>query len=294
MPNPTRGEPPRAARRTARPAWPFSYRPQGRGGRPPSGASSRGEDDEWAGLTAPDTFDCEAMGARADTKTNPTATVVPAAGRPGGSGNHAPLLPLDQPFEVQVDPCELRVLVRDAGETVGYELRFRSGRGKDGGVGWSELSFDPRDGQVVQTSVRTGEVMALAREAGLEEQPARMTEWVAGWFERADCHQARRLAQRLRAEAAAGRRGERIAVRRVQAAIVERLARGEELVVMAERGGFVYRDGRPDTSWLTRRAALVPTLCSKTGKLRRARTASYQVFCQLVAAVDRSPHEFGV
>jgi hypothetical protein len=35
-------------------------------------------------------------------------------------------------------------------------------------------------------------------------------------------------------------------------------------------------------------------VCSKTGKPRRARTPSYQVFCQLVAAVDRSPHEFGV
>jgi hypothetical protein len=120
------------------------------------------------------------MGARADTQSNRTATVAPAPGRPGGSGDDAPLPPLDRPFDVQVDPTELRVLVRDAGETVGYELRFRSGRGKDGGVGWSEFSFDPRDGQIVETSVRTCEVMALAREAGLAEQPARMTERVAG------------------------------------------------------------------------------------------------------------------
>ena len=63
---------------------------------------------------------------------------------------------------------------------------------------------------------------------------------------------------------------------------------------MAERGGFTYRDGRPDTSWLMRRAGLAPMRCSKTGKLRTARTARYDVFCQLVAAVDRSPHEFGV
>jgi hypothetical protein len=213
---------------------------------------------------------------------------------PRGSCDHWGLPPLERPFSVGVDTSELRVLVRDAGETLGYELRFRTGRGKDGGVGWSELSFDPSDGHVLETSVRTAEVMALAREAGLEERPARMTEWVAGWFERADCAPARRLADRLRSEVAAGRRGERIAVRRVQAAILERLVEGEELVVMAERGGFVYRDGRPDTSWLTRRAGLVPTVCSKTGKRRRARTASYEVFCQLVAAVDRSPHEFGV
>jgi hypothetical protein len=245
-------------------------------------------------LTAPDTFDGEAMGARADTQANWTATVASAPKGPGGGGDHAPLPPLDRPFEVQVDPAELRVLVQDAGDTFGYELRFRTGRGKDGGVGWSELAFDPCDGHVLETSVRTAEVMALAREAGLSEHPARMTEWVAGWFEQAPCAPALRLARRLRAEVAAGRRRDRIAVRRVQAVILQRLVEGEELVVMAERGGFVYRDGRPDTSWLTRRAGLAPTVCSKTGKRRRARTASYDVFCQLVAAVDRSPHEFGV
>jgi hypothetical protein len=48
------------------------------------------------------------------------------------------------------------VLVRDAGETFGYELCFREKRGKDGGVGWSELSFDP-DGRVVEISVRSAE-----------------------------------------------------------------------------------------------------------------------------------------
>jgi hypothetical protein len=136
--------------------------------------------------------------------------------------------------------------------------------------------------------------MAVAGEAGLAEHPARMTEWVAGWFEQADCHRARRLAEWLRAEVAAARRGERIAVRRVRAVLLERFVAGEELVVMAARGGFTYRDGRPDTSGLMRRAGLAPMQCPKTGKLRRARTASYEVFCQLVAAADRSPHEFGV
>lgn len=258
------------------------------------GASSRVQARRGAGLTALDTFVCEAMGARADRQANRTDAVASAPRRVGGSPLAGGLPPLDDCFSVQVDPAELRVLVRDAGETFGYELRFRSGRGKDGGVGWSELSFDPRDGRVVESSVRTSEVMALAREAGLAEHPARMTEWVAGWFEQADCHRARRLARRLRAEVAAGRQGERIAVRRVRAVILERLVAGEELVVMAERGGFTYRDGRPDTSWLLRRAGLARTCCSKTGKLRTARSASYEVFCQLVGAVDRSPHEFGV
>jgi hypothetical protein len=282
----------RAERR--RDPWPFSCRPPGRGGRPPTGASSRVRVCRGAGLTAHGTFGCEAMGARADRQQNRTATVASAPERVGGRPLAGGLPPLDQCFSVQIDQGELRLLIRDAGETFGYELRFRTGRGKDGGVGWSELSFDPRDGRVVETSVRTSEVMALAREAGLAEHPARMTEWVAGWFEQADCHPARRLARRLRAEVAAGRQGERIAVRRVRAVILERLVAGEELVVMAERGGFTYRDGRPDTSWLLRRAGLARTCCSKTGKLRTARSASYDVFCQLVTAVDRSPHEFGV
>jgi hypothetical protein len=80
----------------------------------------------------------------------------------------------------------------------------------------------------------------------------------------------------------------------VRALILERLVTGEPLVVMCERGGFTYRDGRPDTSWLLRRAGLRAERCSKTGKVRTARTASYDVFCQLVAAVDHSPHELGV
>jgi hypothetical protein len=273
--------------------WPFSCRPRSRGGRPPSGASSREPSGPEGGLTAPGTVDCEAMNARADSRQTRTARARSAPRRVGGGVAAGALPPLDDAFELQLDPSAGRVLVRDAGETFGYELRFREKRGKDGGVGWSELAFDP-DGRVVETSVRTAEVMALAREAGVAEQVAGMTEWAAGWFDQADDYFARRLARRLRAEVEAGRARERIAVRRVRTLILERLVRGEPLVVMCERGTFVYRDGRPDTSWLLRRAGLRPERCSKTGKIRTARTASYDVFCQLVAAVDRSPHEFGV
>jgi hypothetical protein len=170
--------------------WPFSFCPRSRGGRPLRGASSRVQRGHPAGLTAPGTFDCESMGAWADRQTNRTATVASAPERAGGSALAGALPPLDDGFYVQVDQGEMRVLVMDAGETFGYELRFRQGRGKDGGVGWSELSFDPRDGHVVETSVRASEVMAVAREAMLAEHPARMTEWVAGWFEQADCNQA--------------------------------------------------------------------------------------------------------
>jgi hypothetical protein len=280
-------------RDTRREPWPFACRPRSRGGRPPSGASSREPSDQERGLTARDTFDCEAMGARADTTLTRTARARSAPERVGGGAQARALPPLDDTFELRVDPTAGRVLVRDAGETFGYELRFREKRGKDGGVGWSELSFDG-DCALVEISVRTAEVMALAREAGVAEQVAGMTESVAGWFEQADDYFARRLARRLRAEVEAGRTRERIALRRVRAAILERLVKGEPLVVMCERGGFVYRDGRPDTSWLLRRAGLRAERCSKTGKVRTARTASYDVFCQLVAAVDRSPHEFGV
>ena len=56
--------------------WPFSFRPTQRGGRPPSGASSRVGAACGGGLTALDTVDCEAMGARTDRKENRTATVA--------------------------------------------------------------------------------------------------------------------------------------------------------------------------------------------------------------------------
>jgi hypothetical protein len=277
----------------SRVAWPFACRPRSRGGRPPSGASSRDPAGRSGGLTARGTFDCEAMGARADTTMTRTARARSAPERVGGGVQHGALPPLDEPFELRVDPAAGRVLVRDAGETFGYELRFREKRGKDGGVGWSELSFDC-EGALVEISVRTAEVMAVAREAAVAEQVADLTESVASWFEQAEDFFARRLARRLRAEVEAGRARERIALRRVRAAILRRLVQGEPLVVMCERGGFTYRDGRPDTSWLLRRAGLRAERCSKTGKVRTARTASYEVFCQLVAAVDRSPHEFGV
>jgi hypothetical protein len=277
----------------SRERWPFSCRPRSRGGRPPSGASSRELEPSGGGLTARDRFDCEAMNARADTTPTRTARARSAPERVGGGAQAGALPPLDGPFELRIDQSSGRVLVRDAGETFGYELRFREKRGKDGGVGWSELSFDP-DGALVEISVRTADVMALAREAWAAEQVAGITDSVAAWFERADDYFTRRLAQRLRAEVDAGRARERIALRRVRAAILERLVRGEPLVVMCERGGFTYRDGRPDTSWLLRRAGLRAERCSKTGKVRTARTASYDVFCQLVAAVDRSPYEFGV
>jgi hypothetical protein len=277
----------------SRVTWPFACRPHSRGGRPPSGASSREPSDRAGGLTARDTFDCEAMGARADTTMTRTARARPAPERVGGGALAGALPPLDEPFELHLDPAAGRVLVRDAGETFGYELRFREKRGKDGGVGWSELSFDP-DGRVVEVSVRTAEVMALAREAGAAEQVAAVTESVAAWFAQTDDYFTRRLTRRLRAEVEAGRARERIALRRVRAVILERLVKGEPLVVMCERGGFIYRDGRPDTSWLLRRGGLRAERCSKTGKVRTARTASYDVFCQLVAAVDHGPHEFGV
>jgi hypothetical protein len=233
------------------------------------------------------------MNARADSTKTRTARARSVPERVGGGAAAGALPPLDDAFELRLDADAGRVLVRDAGETFGYELRFREKRGKDGGVGWAELTFDT-DRALVEISVRTAEVMALAREAGVAEQVAGMTEWVAGYFEQADDYFARRLARRLRAEVEAGRARERIALRRVRALILDRLVRGESLVAMCERGGFTYRDGRPDTSWLLRRAGLRAERCSKTGKVRTARTASYEVFCQLVAAVDRSPHEFGV
>lgn len=144
-------------------------------------------------------------------------------------------------------------------------------------------------------SVTAAEVMEVVRDADCHEHAAALTGALALWFEQAaEEEAARRIAARLRAEVAAGDARERLSVRPLQALILERLVAGETLVDMCERGGFMLAGGRADTSWIQRRAGLAPTRCSRTGKVRVAKTASYQVFCQIVRALDAEPHEFGV
>jgi hypothetical protein len=197
------------------------------------------------------------------------------------------------PVTVDVDRAQGRVTLRDRDQLVHYELAFRSGTGRAGGPGWLERELGP-GGEEACFAVTTAEVMALLRDTRREHEAAAMTCALAAWFERERDEACLRIAARLRAEVAAGERRERVALNALQGRIVARLVAGESLSELCERGGFRMTDGSPDTSWLQRRAGLLPERCSKTGKRRLARTATYPVFCQLVRAVGADPHEFGV
>jgi hypothetical protein len=197
------------------------------------------------------------------------------------------------PLTVEVERAAGRVTLRDRDQLVHYELSFRAGTGRAGGPGWTERALCPGR-PPASFAVTTAEVMALLRDTGREHEAAAMTCALASWFERERDEACRRTAARLRAEVAVGERRERVALNALQGRIVARLVAGESLSELCERGGFRMSDGNPDTSWLQRRAGLLPERCSKTGKRRLARTASYQVFCQLVRAVGADPHEFGV
>ena len=67
-----------------------------------------------------------------------------------------------------VDQEAGRVLVRDRGETVGYELRMRERFGRAWGLGWVELLDE--EGAVVETGVSVAEVMAVAADADRERR----------------------------------------------------------------------------------------------------------------------------
>ena len=199
-----------------------------------------------------------------------------------------------EPPEIKVDFESGSVEVRDVGEVIRYQLRMGAGRGRAARCGWTEEVRDV-EGRLVQTGVTTAEVMAVLRDVGREQDAVRMTLATAAFFEEAaDCPEAQRIARRLRAEVRDGHNLRRISLRPLQALILERLVAGETLSEMCARGGFVGRRGKLDTSWFQRRAGLLPDRCSKTGKLRYARTANYSVFCRLVRAAGAEPHELGV
>lgn len=199
-----------------------------------------------------------------------------------------------EPPDITVDFDAGRVTLDDRDETVTYELRMGFGRGRAARCSWVEQVRDAA-GELVQTAVTTAEVMAVLRDVGRELDAVRMTLATAAFFERADdCKEARRIARRLRSEVRDGHNLRRVSLRPLQALILERLVAGETLSDMCARGGFVGKGGKLDTSWFQRRAGLLPDRCSRTGKLRFARTANYAVFCRLVRAAGAEPHELGV
>lgn len=265
--------------------WPFgpgfpSSKPQRT---PPKGASCCALSDHGEGLTGLGTVDREAMRATTDQTSN----------RPvrNGSAQRA-VAPADGPPEVLIDEDAGRVLLRDRGEQVGYELRLRRGR-RGSALGWVELVLG-EDGSVMQTAVSAADVIAVARDAGRDGDVADLSRRVACAFLRQDDRVAARLGDRLLAEVREGLELERVSLRALQARMLELIEAGETFVTMCERAGFIDRDGRVDTTWLQRRAGLLPDRCSRTGKVRRARTASYEMFLRLIRAVDGTPGEFGV
>ena len=206
-----------------------------------------------------------------------------------------------EPPEIEVDFDRGRVTVADRGEVVVYELRLGHGVGRVALCSWEER-IRATDGALVVTCVTAAEVMAVLRDIGREDDAARMTLAAARWFEagvgvtdeKTANERLSAIARRLRRQVREGHGLARLSLRPLQALILERLVAGETLSDMCERGGFVGRRGKFDTSWFQRRAGLLPDRCSKTGKLRFARTANYAVFCRLVRAAGAEPHELGV
>lgn len=196
-------------------------------------------------------------------------------------------------YEVSIDrPREgaLRTAVRllDRGTTVVYRLGAR-GKGQRWAFGFTEHVLQD-DGSFTSTPVSAAEVIAIARIAAREDEVIEMVEQAL------PCTTPRN-ARRLRDEVVAGRNFERVALPKIQAAILAKLADGFTLSELSERGGFVSaateNGGKHDTSWLQRRAGLIPHVC-KTGKRRTARTADYHVAVMLVRAVGGDPVDFGV
>jgi hypothetical protein len=251
---------------------------------PPKGASCCADRERAARLTRLDTVGREAM-SPATEQTAPRPAPRSAVRRLADRQEEA--------LQVLVDQDAGRVLVRDRGELVGYELRMRERFGRAWGLGWVELVLD-EEGAVLETGVSVAEVMAVAADADRDREVAELSRWAARELIETGDPVADRMGRRLLDEVRSGFELERVSLRALQARMLERIEAGETLVTMCERAGFVDRDGRIDTTWLRRRAGLLPDRCSRSGKVRRARTASYEVFLRLVRAVDGTPEEFGV
>jgi hypothetical protein len=161
------------SRSDGRIAWPFEPRfpSSDRQRTPPKGAFGCADPDQREGLTPLDTVDRQAMSAQ--TEQRPAGATRRSALRAGD--------PSGEPLEMLVDQGAGRVLLRDRGELVGYELRMREGFGRAFGLGWVELLL-AADGAVVETGVSAAEVIALARDAARELDVAELSSWAAEQF----------------------------------------------------------------------------------------------------------------
>ena len=154
-----------------------------------------------------------------------------------------------------------------------------------------------RDGKPVHTGVTTAEVMAVLRDVGREQDAVR-DDARHGRVLRAGSRRVLAGAADRGAAAPGGPRRPQPAARVAQAAAGARSSSGSSparrCATCASAAASSAGGGKLDTSWFQRRAGLLPDRCSKTGKLRFARTANYAVFCRLVRAAGAEPHELGV
>lgn len=119
--------------------------------------------------------------------------------------------------EISIDPMARRIVIRDRGETFGYEFGQRRGRGGSGGLGWSDLTRGDHDAVYV-SAASAAEVMAVCRDGGRDREVAAITLAAAG--ELGHSRTERSQAARLAGEVRAGVEGERVSLRAVQARIV--------------------------------------------------------------------------
>ena len=210
-----RSRPP--SRNDGRSAWPFgpgfpSSHPQRT---PPKGAFRCADTEEAEGLTALDTVDRQAMSAQ--TEQRPAGRTRRSALRAGD--------PAAEPLELLVDQGAGRVLLRDRGELVGYELQMRERFGRAFGLGWVELLL-AADSSVVETGVSAAEVIAVARDSRRELEVAEVSSWAAEQFVASGDPLAARMGRRLLREVRDGLELERVSLRALQARLLERIAAG--------------------------------------------------------------------
>ena len=209
----------------------------------------------------------------------------------------------EEDFRIELDRQRRTLAVSDRGTLIRYELG-RRGPGR-GSFGWSErviqraLPYEPLGAELVR-SVPTAEVMAVAADREREAEVAELTLSAA----EALCQRRRaprgrsgaeaELAARLRQEVRNGHGLERVSVRPIQRRLLERMAAGEPVSEMCERGGFRMATATAATSWFLRRAGLQVEVCSRTAKRRYARTMAYDLAVRYAVALEADPYEPGV
>jgi len=188
------------------------------------------------------------------------------------------------------------VRVLDAGTQLTYRLtrtRTRRGARERGMYGWVEGVRLAGETRIGWRAVGASEPYAVLRQFGREGEVFELT----AQFCRILTHGGRlerSAAERIVRSLHQGVELERVGLRALQVAILERLEEGVTLAELCERGGFVTREGRPDTTWYQRRAGLMRHSHGASRKMLYARTAEYEMAVALCRSVEREPWEMGL